>query len=1139
MVTGPSGKTRIHQKFHPFSLPLLSFFKYLIYSKHIMLEVINKVVGKLFGSKAESDLKDISPTVQKIKEVYPEIEKLSNDELRGKTIEFKNKINEYLLETENELISLNEQIEKEPEMDMKLKEEIYSKIDQLKKTRNTKIEEILNEILPEAFAVVKQVAKRFSENETLEVAASQLDKDIAAKRPNIIIDGEKAIYNNKWMAAGMEVVWNMVHYDVQLFGGVVLHGGKIAEMGTGEGKTLVATLPLYLNGLAGKGVHVVTVNDYLAKRDSEWNGPIFEFLGLSVDCIDKHQPNSEERRKAYQADITYGTNNEFGFDYLRDNMARSPEDMVQREHHYAIVDEVDSVLIDDARTPLIISGPTPKGDDQQFFQLKPKVEILFNAQRNYINTVLSDAKKKYADGKEDEAGLPLLRAFRGLPKNKALIKFLGETGVKALLQKTENYHMQDQNREMPKADAELYFVIDEKNNSVELTEKGIELITSANDDTHFFIMPDVGSAIAEIERSDDTEQNKLERKENLMRDFAIKSERIHTINQLVKAYTLFENDVEYIIADGKIKIVDEQTGRVLDGRRYSDGLHQAIEAKENVKVEAATQTYATVTLQNYFRMYHKLAGMTGTAETEAGELWQIYKLDVVVIPTNRQVIRKDMEDLVYKTKREKYNAVIDEIAKLTQAGRPVLVGTTSVEISELLSRMLKLRNIKHNVLNAKLHQREADIVAEAGKAGTVTIATNMAGRGTDIKLGPGVKEAGGLAIVGTERHESRRVDRQLRGRSGRQGDPGSSQFFVSLEDDLMRLFGSDRIARLMDRMGIEEGEVIQHSMISKSIERAQKKVEENNFGIRKRLLEYDDVMNAQREVIYKKRRHALFGERLALDLDNMQWDVSENLAGFHSETGNFEEFKIDLIRFFSIESPVSEKEFLQIKPEDITEKVYHSAHEHYRVKSKFIADKSFGVIHDVYTNQSDVYENIVVPFTDGMKHIQVIANLKKAFETHGMELVSAFERSVTLALIDDAWKEHLREMDELKTSVQNAVYEQKDPLLIYKFESFELFKQMMERVNKEILSFLFKGYVAVQDSSNVHEARAPQKMDMSRLRTSSSDNVSTTATNGQPQRQQAPPKLQPVRVEQKIGRNDPCPCGSGKKYKNCHGAGAE
>jgi preprotein translocase subunit SecA len=1105
-----------------------------------MLEVINKVVGKLFGSKAESDLKEINPFISEIKEIYPQIEKLSNDELRNKTFEFRNKINEHLQETEDELNSLTNQVENDPEMEMKLKEEIYTKIDQLKKTRNGKIEEILKELLPEAFAVVKQVAKRFTENASLEVTAIQNDKDIAAKRSNVIIEGEKAIFKNKWLAAGIEVGWNMVHYDVQLIGGVVLHSGKIAEMGTGEGKTLVATLPIYLNALAEKGVHVVTVNDYLAKRDSEWNGPIFEFLGLTVDCIDKHQPNSEDRRKAYQADITYGTNNEFGFDYLRDNMARSPEDMVQREHHFAIVDEVDSVLVDDARTPLIISGPTPKGDDQMFHALKPKVEILFNAQRNFINTAIADAKKKFSEGKEDEAGMPLLRAFRGLPKNKALIKFLGETGVKALLQKTENYHMQDQNREMHKADAELYFVIDEKNNSVELTEKGIELITSANEDSSFFIMPDVGSTIAEIERSNTSSQEKLETKENLMRDFAIKSERIHTINQLLKAYTLFERDVEYIIADGKVKIVDEQTGRVLDGRRYSDGLHQAIESKENVKVEAATQTYATVTLQNYFRMYHKLAGMTGTAETEAGEFWQIYKLDVVVIPTNRSVVRKDMEDLVYKTKREKYNAVIEEISILTKAGRPVLVGTTSVEISELLSRMLKLRNIKHNVLNAKQHQREAEIVAEAGQPGTVTIATNMAGRGTDIKLGPGVVQAGGLAIVGTERHESRRVDRQLRGRSGRQGDPGSSQFFVSLEDDLMRMFGSDRIAKLMDRMGIEEGEVIQHSMISKSIERAQKKVEENNFGIRKRLLEYDDVMNAQREVIYRKRRHALFGERLSLDLDNMQWDVSENLAAIHTEAGNFEEFKIDLIRYFSIESPVSEKEFLQIKPEDITEKVYHAGHEHYRIKSKLIADKAFPVVNDVYTNQNHVYENIVIPFTDGMKHIQVIANLKKAFETHGMELVSAFERGVTLAMIDDAWKEHLREMDELKTSVQSAVYEQKDPLLVYKFESFQLFKQMMERVNKEILSFLFKGYVAVQDSSNVKEAKVQPRTDMSRLRTSSSnDNVSTTASNGRPQQQQAPPKLAPVRVEQKIGRNDPCPCGSGKKYKNCHGAGVE
>ncbi|MFI5218331.1 MAG: preprotein translocase subunit SecA [Bacteroidia bacterium] len=1103
-----------------------------------MLELINKAVGRLFGSKSETDLKAISPQIQAIKDVYPSIEALSNDALRAKTFEFRNKINEYLKETDDELSSLNEQVESDAEMEMKLKEETYAKIDQLKKDRNTKIEEVLKQILPEAFCVVKQVAKRFTENDELEVTAIQNDKDIAAKRNNVIIREDKAVFKNKWLAAGNEVAWNMIHYDVQLIGGVVLHDGKIAEMGTGEGKTLVATLPIYLNALAGRGVHIVTVNDYLAKRDSEWNGPIFEFLGLTVDCIDKHQPNSNERRKAYQADITYGTNNEFGFDYLRDNMARTPEDMVQRPHHYAIVDEVDSVLIDDARTPLIISGPTPKGEDQQFHALKPKVEILINAQRNYLNTVLADAKKKFSEGKEDEAGMPLLRAHRGLPKNKALIKFLGETGVKALLLKTENHYMQDQNKEMHKVDAELFFVIDEKNNQVELTEKGIELITSSNEEPNFFVMPDVGSAIAEIERSTGTDQDKLERKETLMRDFAIKSERIHTINQLVKAYTLFENDVEYILTDGKVKIVDEQTGRVLEGRRYSDGLHQAIEAKENVKVEAATQTYATITLQNYFRMYHKLAGMTGTAETEAGEFWQIYKLDVVVIPTNRPVVRKDMEDLVYKTKREKYNAVIEEITNLSKAGRPVLVGTTSVEISELLSRMLKLRNIKHNVLNAKQHQREAEIVAEAGYAGTVTIATNMAGRGTDIKLGEGVVKAGGLAIVGTERHESRRVDRQLRGRSGRQGDPGSSQFFVSLEDDLMRLFGSDRIARLMDRMGIEEGEVIQHSMITKSIERAQKKVEENNFGIRKRLLEYDDVMNAQREVIYKKRRHALFGERLSLDLDNMQWDVSENLVNVYSETGEFAEFKLDLIRFFSIESPVSEQEFLQQKPEELTTKVYHAAHDHYKIKSKLIADKSFPVVKDVFTNQANQYENIVVPFTDGIKQIQVIANLKKAFESNGMELVNAFERSITLALIDDAWKEHLREMDELKTSVQNAVYEQKDPLLIYKFESFELFKQMVERVNKDILSFLFKGFIAIQDPANVREAKAPQRMDMSRMRTTK-DEAGSSIGNGQQQRQQAPPKLSPVRVEQKVGRNEPCPCGSGKKFKNCHGANAE
>lgn len=1100
-----------------------------------MLSVINKTISKFFGSKAQSDLKELSPIVEQVNAIYSQLHNLSNDELRGKTTEFKQRIKNFIADVDTELNELTATAESSPEMEMAEKEALYKRIDDLKKERNTKIEEILNQILPEAFAVVKETASRFSQNAELVATATQHDRDLSLKRDGVKIENNKAIYSNTWTAAGNPVTWNMVHYDVQLIGGAVLHQGKIAEMGTGEGKTLVATLPIYLNALAGCGVHIVTVNDYLAKRDQEWNGPIFEFLGLTVDCIDKHQPNSVERRKAYYADITYGTNNEFGFDYLRDNMARSPEDMVQREHHFAIVDEVDSVLIDDARTPLIISGPTPKGDSQEFFALKPKVEILYNAQRNYLNTALADAKKKFAEGKLDEAGLPLFRAFRGLPKNSATVKFLSEPGVRVLLQKTENYYLQDQQKEMHKADAELFFVIDEKNNTVELTEKGIELITANNEDKNFFVLPDVGSAIADIEKSGLSEQEKLEKKEALMRDFAVKSERVHTINQLLKAYTLFEKDVEYIIVDGKIKIVDEQTGRVLDGRRYSDGLHQAIEAKENVKIEAATQTYATVTLQNYFRMFHKLAGMTGTAETEAGEFWQIYKLDVVVIPTNKKVIRKDEQDLVYKTKREKYNAVIEEIDRLTKAGRPVLVGTTSVEISELLSRMLKLRNIKHNVLNAKLHKKEADIVAEAGNAGTVTIATNMAGRGTDIKLGPGVKEAGGLAIVGTERHDSRRVDRQLRGRAGRQGDPGSSAFFVSLEDDLMRLFGSERIAKLMDRMGIEEGEVIQHSMISKSIERAQKKVEENNFGTRKRLLEYDDVMNAQREVIYKKRRHALFGERLALDLINMQYDVSESIVMQYDDNRDYEAFKFDLIRYFSIEPPIDEKEFLQIKSEDLTQRVYETAHRHYREKSDLIALKAAPVIENIFTSQGHQIENIVVPFTDGLRGIQVLANLKKAHENKGREMVNAFEKTVTLAMIDDAWKEHLREMDDLKQSVQNAVYEQKDPLLIYKFESFELFKQMLDRVNKEIISFLFKGYIPTQDPANVREAKAPQRTDMSKLRTNNPQEL-PSLRQGQPQAPTAPPKTQPVRAEVKVGRNEPCPCGSGKKYKNCHGA---
>lgn len=1102
-----------------------------------MLGILNKAITGLFGSKSERDLKELTPFVGKIKAASAGLTALSNNQLRGKTTEFKTRIAEFMKELNEEISELEKRADENPELDMHEKESIYSQVDVLKKQRKTKVEEILLELLPEAFAVVKETAKRFSEYEEIEVDATELDRLLSTKRSNVIIEDNKAIFKNSWIAAGNTVTWNMIHYDVQLIGGTVLHQGKISEMATGEGKTLVATLPIYLNALAGEGVHIVTVNDYLAKRDSEWNGPIFEFLGLTVDCIDKHQPNSPERRAAYQADITYGTNNEFGFDYLRDNMARLPEDMVQRGHHYAIVDEVDSVLIDDARTPLIISGPTPRGDNHEFFALKPKIELLVNAQRNYVNTQISDAKKLLAEKKETEAGLPIFRAYRGLPKNKAIIKLLGEQGVKALMQKTENYYLQDSQREMHKADAELYFVIDEKNNTIELTEKGVELVSKSSDDKNFFVMPDVGSAMAEIEKSDLSGEEKLIKKEELLRDFAIKSERIHTINQLLKAYCLFERDVEYILADGKVKIVDEQTGRVLDGRRYSDGLHQAIEAKENVKIEAATQTYATVTLQNYFRMYHKLAGMTGTAETEAKEFWDIYKLDVVVIPTNKPTSRKDEEDKVYKTKREKYNKVIEEIEALVKAERPVLVGTTSVEISELLSRMLKLRNIKHNVLNAKLHQREAEIVAEAGNARTVTIATNMAGRGTDIKLGPGVKEAGGLAIIGTEKHESRRVDRQLRGRAGRQGDPGSSQFYVSLEDDLMRLFGSDRISRLMDRMGIEEGEVIQHSMITASIERAQRKVEENNFGTRKRLIEYDDVMNSQREVIYTKRRHAIFGERLAVDINNMVYDVCESITNEHLETNNYEAFKLDLIRILSIECPVDENEFSQGKQEDVVQKIFDAAQHFYKHKSQVIAERIFPFIKNVYETQSATIQNIVVPFSDGIKTIQVIGNLKKSFESGGKELINSFERTITSAIIDEDWKEHLREMDDLKQSVQNAVYEQKDPLLIYKFESFELFKKMLERVNREIVSFLFKGALPSQDPNQIREAKPQPKSNLSQTTTSKAD-ASSAQGNGLPA---APPqqRVQPVRVEHKVGRNDPCPCGSGKKYKNCHGAGVQ
>ena len=1073
---------------------------------------------KIFGSKYDKDLKQITPVIDKIKEAYPHIQKLSNDELRGKTTEFKSKIKSACQANEQKIVELNNKAKKQ-DLNSQEKETIFSEIDDLQKQNLQIIEDTLESILPEAFAVIKETANRFSNGE-IEVTANDFDKELSANYSNVSIKGDKAIYDNKWYAAGTEIKWDMVHYDVQLIGGYALHKGKISEMQTGEGKTLSATLPVYLNALPGNGVHLVTVNDYLAKRDAEWMGPIYQFHGLTIDCIDKHQPSSEERRNAYLADITYGTNNEFGFDYLRDNMARRPKDLVQRPHNYAIVDEVDSVLIDDARTPLIISGPTPSGNVHEYNELKHKIETLVNAQKKYITTVLSDAKKLIKEGNDKEGGLKLFRAYRGLPKNKALIKFLSEDGIKTLLQKTENFYMQDQGKEMHVVDTDLFFTIEEQHNTIELTDKGIDLITSNSDDNNFFIMPDVGAEIAELEKSSLSEQEILLKKDELMRDYSVKSERIHTVSQLLKAYALFEKDVEYVVMDNKVKIVDEQTGRIMDGRRYSNGLHQAIEAKENVKIEAATQTFATITLQNYFRMYNKLSGMTGTAETEAGEFWDIYELDVVVIPTNRPILRDDREDLVYKTAREKYNAVIEEIVKLSKSGRPVLVGTTSVEISELLSRLLKMKSIKHNVLNAKLHQKEADIVAEAGKAGNVTIATNMAGRGTDIKLSEEVKANGGLAIIGTERHDSRRVDRQLRGRAGRQGDPGSSQFFVSLEDNLMRLFGSDRIAKMMDRIGLEEGEVIQHSMITKSIERAQKKVEENNFGIRKRLLEYDDVMNAQRKVIYKKRKNALFGDRLSIDIDNMIFDTAAAISGEYHSAQDFDGFKIELIRYLGIDSPVNEDKFNQISEDELSNLIYNQAIENYHKKSELISQKTYPVIKDVYENQSNNYENIVIPFTDGLKKLQVVTNLKEAFESEGKTIPLSIEKGVTLSIIDESWKENLRELDDLKQSVQNATYEQKDPLLIYKFESFNLFKQMIEKVNKDIVSFLIKANLPSESKVENEQVQKTQQLKTSR----------SIESNRKPVK-----KTEPVRVEQKIGRNNPCPCGSGKKYKQCHG----
>lgn len=1097
-----------------------------------MMNVINKVLGLFLGNKYERDMKEINPYVEKVHTEYAKIKDLTNDQLRDKTQELKKELHSRIADDENKISSLKEKAEAEE--DVYKKEEIYTEIDKIEKNIDSKLEVVLDELLPAAFAIVKETARRFKENEELIVTARQYDKDLAAKRESIIIKGDKAHWKNRWIAGGNEIVWDMVHYDVQLFGGVALHKGKIAEMATGEGKTVVATLPVFLNALAGRGVHIVTVNDYLSKRDSEWMGPIYEFHGLTVDCIDKHQPNSAERRKAYMADITFGTNNEFGFDYLRDNMAINPEDLVQRKHHYAIVDEVDSVLIDDARTPLIISGPTPRGDNQQFDELKPKVDKLVTAQKRLVTQILADAKRLISEGNNEDGGMLLLRAFKGLPKNNALIKFLSEEGNKTLLQKTENFYMQNNNKEMPKVTDELYFVIDEKVNSIELTDKGLDLISTSVEDASFFILPDVGSKIADLEKSDKTEKEKLKLKDELLADFSIKSERVHTMTQLLKAWTLFDKDVEYVVMDNKVKIVDEQTGRILEGRRYSDGLHQAIEAKENVKVEAATQTYATITLQNYFRMYHKLAGMTGTAETEAGELWNIYKLDVVVIPTNKPVIRDDKEDIIYKTKREKYNAVINEILKLNRAGRPVLVGTTSVEISELLSRMLKMKGLKHNVLNAKLHQREAEIVAEAGKPGAITIATNMAGRGTDIKLTEEVKKAGGLAIIGTERHESRRVDRQLRGRSGRQGDPGSSQFFVSLEDELMRLFGSERIAGIMDKLGLKDGEMIQHSMITKSIERAQKKVEENNFGIRKRLLEYDDVMNSQREVIYKKRKHALLGERLSVDIANSMYDVITSMVGAYAKAGDFEGFDFDLIRSFSMDSPVPSAEFLKNSADETVEKVYSKVLETYKRKVESISQQAYPVLKDVYDRMAHAYENVVVPISDGVKVFQVVTNLKATAESEGRELARSYEKTVVLATIDDSWKEHLREMDELKQSVQNATYEQKDPLLIYKFESYELFQNMINKINKDVVSTLMKGYIPIQDPDQVKEAQRRKQIE--NLKTSRTDTIHSGSGAPRADRER---KTEPIRVDKKVGRNDPCPCGSKKKYKHCHGAHQE
>lgn len=1117
-----------------------------------MLGFVNKILTGIIGKKSDKDINAILPILENIKKEYPQVQSLSNDALRHCTFEFKQRINEYLSNINAEIEARNQEVQNNESLSLEAKEQIYNEIDKLQLRKNEALEEVLLEILPKAFAVVKETARRFKENTSISSYCTDLDIELAKTCPHITIENNIATYQNTWMAAGTPITWDMVHYDVQLIGGIALHTGKIAEMSTGEGKTLVSTLPAYLNGLTQQGVHIVTVNDYLAKRDSEWMGTIHNFLGLTVDCIDKHQPNSAARRKAYAADITYGTNNEFGFDYLRDNMVQTPEEMVQRRLHYAMVDEVDSVLIDDARTPLIISGPVERGDEHEFDALKPRIEKLVELQKNLINKLLVEAKKSIAENnkgvEENQGGLALLRAHRGLPKYKALIKFLSETGTKKILNDTENYYLQEQSRRMPQVDKELYFIIDEKNNSVDLTNKGIETITASGEDTSFFVLPVIGTEIANIERNISDPHERVAAKDKLMQEYAIKSERIHTIQQLLKAYTLFEKNTEYIVTDeGAVKIVDEQTGRILEGRRYSDGLHQAIEAKESVTIEAATQTYATVTLQNYFRMYHKLAGMTGTAETEAGEFWTIYKLDVMIIPTNRPISRDDRDDLIYRTEREKFNAVIEEIEKLSAAGRPILVGTTSVDISEKLSRLLQMRKITHQVLNAKHHAREAEIVANAGLAGAVTIATNMAGRGTDIKLGPGVKEAGGLAIIGTERHESRRVDRQLRGRAGRQGDPGSSQFFVSLEDNLMRLFGGDRIVAIMDRMNYKDGEVMQHSMLNTSIERAQKKVEENHFGTRKRLLDYDEVMNAQRKVIYGKRRHALFGERLLTDIYNSFRDICYELVSGYKVGPDFKGFEIEVIRNFSLDTNITDAQFAKEDENKLAEKLFKEVIELYHRKSEIIAENVMPFLINLKQNQPHI-QRVIFPFTDGNRAINLIVDLDKAIESKGKEVVTALEKTVSLALIDEAWKDHLRQMDDLRQAVQNAVYEQKDPLLIYKKEAFTLFSNLLAEVNHEISMFLFRAGIAVPNNTEapeLSEAKIQAPKPNKAITTNKISENEETENDPKNQRKQAELasnetkekiKQEPIiRETPKIGRNEPCYCGSGKKYKNCHG----